>query len=924
MPRAARQATSGSEPPAKRVKKSWPKSIPFVVFDKDKFSVDPRAVEFLESLGSVPLGVAVLVGPYRHGKSFLLNRIILQHKPGDGFMVGQTVNACTKGLHLSTQLLESSNSSDGDYAILVLDTEGLGAMTATDTHDARIFSMALLLSSMFMYNSKGTIDQPAINNLSLVANISDHIRTSTSGGGGDDLSTFMPSFLWIVRDFALDLVDEGGQSIEQADYLDRALCPVEGADAEKNKVRTSLRNFFKHRDCVTMIRPCDDEKMLKTLNTQPDSALKPEFVVQAKALRQKILQQTRPKIACGTHLTGTLLARLATIYCDAINKGAVPAIQDSWSLISADECHRAVLAAEQAFAQHLAEHKADGTTVDERGDRIAVPAPVLESLFTQGFERALSRYKALAIGDKAEEFREQLRDALRKHAARIRSENMQVITRKAESMCVVLDETLLDQPSFDEVRKMFHKLEASFVQQVGADSACRAAWDGQAARRVWDWASRFHGELATQCAGATAKASALEMQQSQAQRQAEQHMQRVAVLEKESAELKSQARDVEAAREDAERRLGLLRQEIAQHADELDAAEQRSRTQIQELQETLTATTSERDVTRQAADALAQKLTQAQHELDALRTDAAAVKSELDELRGQRKAHAEQAQRLQELAEANANLSRRNDDMALQMDRAAEHHRAELSGLHAETKTTLHHLQAAKEEAVGRARTATEALKTASDELKKTKAELAARTEQHTREIRRLASEAEKAAALREEERAEAKRELSEVRAEASNNVKRFQQQLEENSAQHREELRKRNATIRVEQDKLFQEKVTAVSRAQNAEARLTHTEEALRETREQLAREREKAREENYLGKINELESRLATANTRNELMQASLTEKADLIAEQQTRTTELEGELRQIQQRHDAEKMRMELDHARKIGAIAGTPTS
>ena len=43
-----------------------------------------------------PLSIISVVGQYRTGKSFLLNRILLGQN--DGFVVGSTVNACTKGL----------------------------------------------------------------------------------------------------------------------------------------------------------------------------------------------------------------------------------------------------------------------------------------------------------------------------------------------------------------------------------------------------------------------------------------------------------------------------------------------------------------------------------------------------------------------------------------------------------------------------------------------------------------------------------------------------------------------------------------------------------------------------------------------------------------------------------------------------------
>lgn len=52
--------------------------------------------------------------------------------------------------------------------ILLIDSEGIGAFDEDENHDTKIFLLALLLCSYFIYNSMGTIDENAINNLSLI------------------------------------------------------------------------------------------------------------------------------------------------------------------------------------------------------------------------------------------------------------------------------------------------------------------------------------------------------------------------------------------------------------------------------------------------------------------------------------------------------------------------------------------------------------------------------------------------------------------------------------------------------------------------------------------------------------------------------------------------------------------------------------
>ena len=64
--------------------------------------------------------------------------------------------------------------------MLVVDSEGIGGLDEDNNHDMRIFSLALLLSSYFLYNSVGSIDENALNSLSLVVNLTNHIQFKTS------------------------------------------------------------------------------------------------------------------------------------------------------------------------------------------------------------------------------------------------------------------------------------------------------------------------------------------------------------------------------------------------------------------------------------------------------------------------------------------------------------------------------------------------------------------------------------------------------------------------------------------------------------------------------------------------------------------------------------------------------------------------
>jgi len=189
--------------------------------------------------------------------------------------------------------------------VLFMDTEGLGSTKRSETYDTRVFALALLLSSCFVYNSVGTIDGSAISKLSLVVNLTKHIHVRSQAGArggssshgeaasgeggpsaasavedsGTDYKHYFPQFLWVVRDFGVKL-ERNGRHISSSEYLSYALEDEPGVDdstERKNVVRRMLREFFPERDCVTMVRPISDEKKLNRLFDVPWDDVRPQF-----------------------------------------------------------------------------------------------------------------------------------------------------------------------------------------------------------------------------------------------------------------------------------------------------------------------------------------------------------------------------------------------------------------------------------------------------------------------------------------------------------------------------------------------------------------------------------------------------------------------------------------------------------------------
>lgn len=201
-------------------------AIPLVIFNEEKklFEINEEGRAYLQQLKN-PIGVVTVAGMYRTGKSYLLNRMLLDRC--DGFGVGPTINPCTKGVWMWSKPLEGLTPEGDPIDVIIMDTEGLGALDEDSNHDVRIFSLAILLSSYFIYNSVGSIDENALQNLNLVVNLTKHIQIKSAGLNDEldpqDFAKYFPSFMWVVRDFTLQLVDSEGDPINAKEYLEKAL-----------------------------------------------------------------------------------------------------------------------------------------------------------------------------------------------------------------------------------------------------------------------------------------------------------------------------------------------------------------------------------------------------------------------------------------------------------------------------------------------------------------------------------------------------------------------------------------------------------------------------------------------------------------------------------------------------------------------------
>eukprot|EP00002_Diphylleia_rotans_P039769 TRINITY_DN930_c0_g1_i1.p1 TRINITY_DN930_c0_g1~~TRINITY_DN930_c0_g1_i1.p1 ORF type:complete len:385 (-),score=79.47 TRINITY_DN930_c0_g1_i1:979-2133(-) len=380
--------------------------LPLVSLNEDaqKFEVHPEAYAKLASIED-PVYVVAIAGLYRTGKSFVLNQLAGRT---DGFDIGSTIEPCTQGIWLwwadAGQVDVTEFGLPPNFQLVMLDTEGLGSFSKSETYDIQVFSLSLLLSSYFIYNSLGNIDETAIDRLSLVLELSKHIQAQTDSVTDPyQLKLFFPSFLWLVRDFSLEL-SVGGRQISSREYLENALLPTKGDPNRvggKNAIRNAITQFFGDRDCYTMKRPVGDEEKLQNLRNLPLTDFRPEYLQQMKELKKLILSHVKPKTMYGDPLNGKMLAELMQSYVKAINEGGVPVIKTAWENVSAMQCQKALEDAKALYSKRMSAPIQEGKGLDT--------ADFLK-LHRESCWAAYGLFRRIAVGDEVAKYEQDFKE----------------------------------------------------------------------------------------------------------------------------------------------------------------------------------------------------------------------------------------------------------------------------------------------------------------------------------------------------------------------------------------------------------------------------------------------------------------------------------------------------------------------------------
>ncbi|KAF4117617.1 guanylate-binding protein 1-like isoform X2 [Onychostoma macrolepis] len=330
-------------------------SAPVCLIENDEngqLRVRKEAKVILDGI-SEPVVVVSVVGVYRTGKSYLMNRLAGQQS---GFALGSTIESKTKGIWMWCV----PHPYKEGHTLVLLDTEGLGDVRKGDEkHDTWIFCLAVLLSSTLVYNSLGVIDNTALEKLHYVTELTENIRVKAEKSQDEDKSAdFMrvfPSFVWAVRDFTLEL-KIGNNPITSDEYLESALTLQSGCSPRIEKYnlpRRCLRHFFAVRNCFVFPRPASTQNM-RRMEELTEKELESEFLEQANTFCHYIFDSAEPKtVSGGRIITGTALGNLAEVYVEAIRSGKIPCLENAVLSLAKIQNVRAVDEALQCYVTEL-------------------------------------------------------------------------------------------------------------------------------------------------------------------------------------------------------------------------------------------------------------------------------------------------------------------------------------------------------------------------------------------------------------------------------------------------------------------------------------------------------------------------------------------------------------------------------------------
>ncbi|WMV36215.1 hypothetical protein MTR67_029600 [Solanum verrucosum] len=303
---------------------------------KLRLALAREGLEAIERI-TTPIAAVAVIGPYRSGKSFLLNQLLslscneaidFWSSALTGFGVGHMRDTKTKGIWVWGTPIEL-DINGVKTSVFYLDTEGFESVGKSNVYDDRIFSLATVLSSVLIYNLPEMIREADISRLSFAIELAEEFYGRVKG---QDVAFEPAKLLWLIqRDFLQ------GKSVQE--MVNEALQRVPNSDGDKNidkvnQIRDSLAvmgdnstafSLPQNLECASPLLALLQPHLQRTkLCDMKDVELDPDYVKKREQLKEVVSSIVRPKIVQGKFLNGKEFVSFLEQILDALNQGEIP------------------------------------------------------------------------------------------------------------------------------------------------------------------------------------------------------------------------------------------------------------------------------------------------------------------------------------------------------------------------------------------------------------------------------------------------------------------------------------------------------------------------------------------------------------------------------------------------------------------------
>jgi len=263
-----------------------------------------------------------------------------------------------------------------------------------------------------------------------------------------------------------------------------------------------IKDLFRERDCVTVVRPVAEEADLRNIQRLPYESLRPQFRTQVEAFVKKVYMSLKPKKIEGALVSGTMFVNLASEYCKAINNSAVPTIQSAWTSVVQHQLRLSLKDAVQVYRSQMNDKAMQNLPMSEdklRDLHKASKAEALKVFLAPKFEMNDSKFR---------EYRAELASRIKQLMDHVKNENTASSKRQCERFAKELHSRQIENKlsvkgsyqNFEQLLQDWDTLRKAYLQQTSgpAQAEVLSTWIfprmTESAQKLWEEMRGSHEE----------------------------------------------------------------------------------------------------------------------------------------------------------------------------------------------------------------------------------------------------------------------------------------------------------------------------------------------------------------------------------------------------------------------------------------------